>query len=105
MITCPCNKMYIGKTKRQLRIRLGEHMREIGEKNPDKPVARHFAQFHQGKLSGMRVKGIYVLNLSSRRGNYDQVLQQKEKWWIFRLGSLVPMGLNMELNLQPFLAT
>lgn len=105
MLTCPCKKIYIGKTKRQFRIRLGEHMREILEKNPDKPLARHFAQYHWGKLSDMQVKGIYALNISSRRGDFDQIFQQKEKRWIFRLGSLVPSSLNTELNLQPFLAT
>lgn len=29
MLTCPCPKIYIGKTKRQLKIRIGEHLREI----------------------------------------------------------------------------
>lgn len=84
---------------------LGEHMGEILDKNTDQPMARHFAQFHKGNLSGMMVKGIYSLNLSPRRGDFDRVLQQNEKWWIFRLVSLIPLGLNTELNLQPFLET
>lgn len=29
MITCPCPKMYIGKTKRPLKVRIGEHLRHI----------------------------------------------------------------------------
>lgn len=63
---------------------LGEYMREIKGKNPEKPLARHFTRFHEGDLAGMKVKGIYHL---------IQILQ-KEKMWIYRLGSLMPMGLN-----------
>lgn len=29
MLECPCKKYYIGKTKKQLRIRIGEHLRSI----------------------------------------------------------------------------
>lgn len=34
MIMCPCRKMYIEKTKRPLKIRIGEHMREIKATDP-----------------------------------------------------------------------
>lgn len=80
-------------------------MREIKEKNPEKPLAKHFALYHDGKLTGMKLKGIYSLNLPLRRGDFDQILLQKEKMWIYHQGSLIPTGLNNELNLQPFLPT
>lgn len=51
----------------------------------------------------MRVKGIYALKLPTRRGDFDRILLQKEKRRVYRLKSLVPVGLNTELNLQPFL--
>lgn len=107
MITCPCPKIYIGKTKRQLRVCIGEHLREINDKTkiPLKPLAKHFAQFHGGVSRAMVVKGIYALNLPSRRSNFDRIHLQKEKWWVYRLKSLTPVGLNTELNLQPFLPT
>lgn len=46
-ITCPCPKIYVGKTKRQLRVRIGEHLGEIKDKSkiPEKPLAKHFAQY------------------------------------------------------------
>lgn len=107
MITCPCPKIYIGKTKRQLKVRIGERLREINDKTkiPEKPLAKHFAQYHSGSSRGMKVKGIYALKLPPRRGDFDRILQQKEKWWVYRLKSLRPVGLNTELNLQPFLPT
>lgn len=90
MITCLCPKIYIGKTKRTLRIRIGEHLRDIrkeregvgereGEKRKgERPVAKHFARYHQGKLDGLKVKGIYTLKLPARRGDFDCILLQKE---------------------------
>lgn len=113
MISCPCPKIYIGKTKRSLKIRIGEHLRDIKkeaeklfekkEKREERPVAKHFVQYHQGKTDGLNVKGIYTLKLPARRGDFDHILLQKEKWWIYTLGSLVPQGMNTELNMQPFL--
>lgn len=103
MITCACNKLYIGKTKRKLSIRFGEHIREMNEKEPKKPLARHFKKYHGGDPRGMTIKGIYALHLSPRRGDFDKVLMRKEKWWIFTLSSLTPNGLNTEMNWHVFL--
>lgn len=107
MITCPCPKIYVGKTKRTLKVRIGEQLREINdkEKAPEKPLAKHFASHHGRSSTEMQVKGIYVLKLPTRRGDFDRILLQKEKWWVNRLKSLVPLGLNTELNLQAFLET
>lgn len=78
MITCPCPKIYIGKTKRALKVRIGEHLRDIRrerekvlekkKKKRERPVAKHFVQYHQGKTDGLKVKGIYTLKLPARRG-------------------------------------
>lgn len=38
IIICPCNKMYVGKTKRQLCIRIGEHISSIKKKDDDRPI-------------------------------------------------------------------
>lgn len=64
-ITCPCNKFYIGKPKRHLRVRKGEHIREMKEKEPEQPLAQHFQKV-RGGCEGIKVKGIYTLNLPPR---------------------------------------
>lgn len=84
MLTCSCDKIYIGKTKRQLKIRVGEHMREIKEKNPEKPLAKHFCIFHKVNLGGMKIKGIYALKLSPRRGDFKTVLFRKKNGGFIR---------------------
>lgn len=100
MITCP--KIYIGETKRPLKVRIGEHLREFNEKDPEKSLAKHFSNCHGGCTEGVRVKGIYVLTLPPRRGDFNRIFLQKEKWWIYRLKYIVSVGLNT-LNLQVFL--
>lgn len=99
MLECPCKKYYIGKTKRQLRIHIGEHLRSIkniGNEETKKKkedlslLALHFADFHGGSTAGIKVKGIYALNFPPRRGDFDTILLQKEK-------------MNMECSFQPFL--
>lgn len=102
ILQCPCKKLYVGKTKCQLRIRIGEHLKSIKLKE-ETPVAQHFLQFHEGKSSDLRFNGFFVLNLSARRGDFDTVLLKKEKSWIFRLNTLQPNGLNNELSLKVFL--
>lgn len=91
MLECPC---------------IGKHLRSI--KNFTKleymsRIALHFSDFHQSSTSGLKVKGIYRLNLSARRGDFDTVLLQREQIRIFRLGTLAPSGLNVEYCFQPFL--
>lgn len=69
MFTCPCPKIYIGKTKRLLKVRIGEHLREFNEKDPDRETSgNHFSSCHGGNPEDMKVKGIYTLKLPSRRG-------------------------------------
>lgn len=48
ILECPCKKMYVGKTKCQLRIRFDEHVKSFGQ-GEDTPVALHFAAFHGGQ--------------------------------------------------------
>lgn len=111
MITCPCPKIYIGKTKRALKIRMGEHLRDIKrewvverrEKREKRLVAKHFVQYHHGKTDELKVKGIYTLKLPARRGDFNRILLQKDKWWIYTLKSLEPLGMNTEQSMQSFL--
>lgn len=101
ILECPCHRLYV-KTKRQLRIRFAEHLNSIRLKE-ETPIAQPFLEFHKGCPSGLTVKGFFALNLSDRRGDFDTVLLRTEKLWIFRLQTLQPRGLNVELSMKVFL--
>lgn len=47
MCTCPCPKNYVGKTTRQLRRRIGEHLGNI-RRGDDTPLATHMRIVHPG---------------------------------------------------------
>lgn len=72
ILECTCKKLYIGKTKRQLRIRISEHLKSIKLKK-ETPVTQHFLLCHYGKSSGLRFKDFFALNLPARRGDFDWV--------------------------------
>lgn len=42
-------------------------MHEIKVKDTEKLLAKHFAQYHDGSLEGMTVKGVYTLKLLSEK--------------------------------------
>lgn len=103
MLTYPCGLIYVGKTKRQLKVRVGEHVQRIIKKDDECPLSLHFLKVHGGEPKGLKCKGIYRLNLPPTRGDFDRILYQKEKMWIFNLNSMQPFGLNNECNLSVFL--
>lgn len=84
-------------------VRIDKLIRNIKKKDDESPLPIHFAEHHDGKPHGLVVKGIFVLNLPLRRGDFNTILLKKEKNWIFKLGTLAPYGLNTECNLQIFL--
>lgn len=107
ILECPYKKIYVGKTKRQLGVRIGKHLSSIrnprNQDNPERaPIAQHFDMFHNSSPDGLRVKGFFALTLSNHRGDFDTVLLLKEKVY-FWLQTMIPKGLNTEFSLQVFL--
>ncbi|CAJ0967631.1 unnamed protein product [Ranitomeya imitator] len=106
---CPCGKIYIGLTTRELRIRTREHVRDIDRsKTVDDPsvlktIPRHFFEHHNSNSSLLRIKGIDIVQMGSRGGNLAKNLARLESKWIYRLGSIAPQGLNENFGFSAFL--
>lgn len=110
MLTCPCNKVYIGKTTRPFKKRLLEHVSSINNapewiQNNRKlpPVSRHFLEFHNNSSTGLRAMGLQRISLGIRGGDIDTALLSKESEWIFRMNALGPMGLNESITMNIFI--
>ncbi|OCT76189.1 hypothetical protein XELAEV_18031384mg [Xenopus laevis] len=106
MIKCPCGKAYVGKTKRQIRVRIGEHKRSIDNCDLDRmkyvtPVSRHF-KTHGHNSKQLRWLVLQVVKFPMRGGNQDKILLQQEVLWIEKLNTLAPMGLNEDLSYSCF---
>uniref|UniRef100_A0A674E9P8 Reverse transcriptase domain-containing protein n=1 Tax=Salmo trutta TaxID=8032 RepID=A0A674E9P8_SALTR len=102
LITCPCGKNYVGKTKRELKVRISEHRSTIRCKNLTYPVAAHFLEAGHS-ISSLRYIGIEHVTLPRRGGDLDNLLLKREAAWIFNLKTLAPFGLNIDFDLKPFL--
>lgn len=102
LITCPCGKSYVGKTSRELKVRIAEHRSTIRCKNLNYPVAAHFVEAGHS-VSALRYIGIEKVSLPRRGGNLERLLSQRENYYIHSLKTLVPFGLNVEFELKCFL--
>lgn len=98
-----CKLRYVGSTCRQFRIRLQEHHSRIRRCLLEAPLTQHclekgheFTDFHCIVLE--------VLDTSdSHHKDLLRILLQRETYWIFKLKSLAPGGLNQEMDYSVFL--
>lgn len=102
LISCPCNKQYVGKTNRPIKTRIIEHNSAIRRKDERSPVAQHFMEAGH-PLSSLSFTVIEHVKESRRGGNTEKRLLQRECFWIWTLKSLQPRGMNDELSLSCFL--
>ena len=102
MLKCPCGLCYVGKTKRELKVRIGEHKSNIRNHDEKSPVARHFNEKGHTVCS-LRFQGIEVVSPLRRGGDRENKLLRREAWWIHQLGTEFPRGMNEELLLGCFL--
>lgn len=94
---CNCGLSYIGKTTQEFRRRVGEHLGEILNQR-DTPIARHTWSHHNGDTQQIKFMGIDHIILTNREGDIDRLILQRETWWIFKLGTMSPNGLNKQMD-------
>lgn len=72
MLECPCEKFYIGKTKRQLKVCIGEHLCAIRNRTREGDkinlMVTHFREVHGGSIKCLSVKSFFALSLSQWGG-------------------------------------
>ncbi|XP_075711138.1 uncharacterized protein LOC142747908 [Rhinoderma darwinii] len=106
---CPCPKIYVGMTTRELRLRVREHVRDIeNAKTADnieqlKTIPRHFRSHHACNSKMLKIRGIDHINLGMRGGDLKKCLLQRECKWIWRLQTMYPAGLNETAGYSSFL--
>lgn len=96
-----CNLNYVGCTTRKLKTRIQEHIRDSSNPNVGNAsnVSKHFLHCHQGNLSGLQVFGIEKVNKPRRGGDWRRALLNREAFWILRLDTSHPKGLNYRSDL------
>lgn len=102
-LTFPCKKLYIGRMIRPLRERFGERHLGVEKGLPQYSVSRHFAQSHGKYASALKVFGLQTISHCYTKGEMFSMLCRQETYWIYKLHSLAPNGLNLELNFTTIL--
>ncbi|XP_018427485.1 PREDICTED: inactive hydroxysteroid dehydrogenase-like protein 1 [Nanorana parkeri] len=77
-ILCPCGKLYVGRTSRTLRVRFGEHKRNILNKVNNHSILRHFLEVHVSNPEGLKVFGIELISSTNNDG-HQEPKNEKEK--------------------------
>ena len=93
-----CNKQYAGKAETAFNIRLNNHRKDAKDSSPIL-ACRHFQQ--QGHNFNCHAKFIIIdklVNTSRSKDILRERLIQRGNFWIQKLKTLVPYGLNQELN-------
>lgn len=105
LLTCGCGSHYVGKTKQNFWKRIKEHVADIQIGIIDKPIPRHFAQFHDYKTDSLKFQVLARIHppLSKRGGGFVQKILQVEAKWIFKLKATRPTGLNDAISYAPSL--
>lgn len=101
IIECPCGKRYIGRTCRKLKTRIREHWRNIRLGILTHNLSTHYKEYQKPEGSSFWV--LEVVRPWWRGENTDLKLSRKEGEWIYKLNTLVPDGLNIDLELKCFL--
>ncbi|OCT86394.1 hypothetical protein XELAEV_18020076mg [Xenopus laevis] len=100
MLRCECGMDYIGKTIRQLKWRVMEHVGDVRNKR-NTSVANHINEIHAGDTKVMHFMGIEKINHTTRVGDLDKKLLCKEAEWIYSMKSRAPLGLNEGFTFLP----
>ena len=98
VITCNiCGIQYVGQTKNRILTRFQGHIHDIIHNN-DTTVARHFNNCLPNKpllISGMDITVISFIPTHPDSRDAKQHRDREEKWWMHRLQSITPLGLNL----------
>lgn len=97
LIKCPCGLGYIGKTTQMAKDRISKHKSTIRTCKVELPIPEHFLS-HKHQIHQLRYQIIDWVPVPRRGGDRDALLSKKELYWILKLDTLHPRGLNREFE-------
>lgn len=97
LLKCPCGLAYVGETAQRVQDRLTKHKSTIRCRNLMLPLPSHFDKAGHN-ISQLRYQIIEHVLMPRQGGNRIPLLKQRESFWIHRLNTLNPNGLNRECD-------
>lgn len=103
ILECSCRLQYVGRTTRPLNVRLGEHIRNIKKGFKHHSVSKHFRNTHNRNPQHLKFYVIDKINRNWRNSNLRKEISRNKTYWIFKLNTMKPNGLNVELDINCFI--
>ncbi|XP_069492437.1 uncharacterized protein [Ambystoma mexicanum] len=101
-IRCSCSIYYVGMTTRKAKTRWSEHKSNIRTAAIKSPVSQHFKK-ERYNIAQIRFIILEQIKMPRRGGNIHKMLLQKETYWIEKLNTMQPNGMNAKWDLSCFL--
>ncbi|OCT83214.1 hypothetical protein XELAEV_18025752mg [Xenopus laevis] len=89
-----------GANQRTVRERIREHKSAINTGKKEQAVAGHFIECAH-RVNQLKFQIVESMETKQRRGNNLKELFYREAFWIRKLETLEPWGLNKEYDLSP----
>lgn len=102
LLNCQCGAYYVGKTFRELRQRIGDHVYDVTNGKLT-TIGRHVGLHHRYDASFISFQVLEAVRPDPRGGNWNQRLLQSETLWIERLEAYKFPGLNEAHSYKAFL--
>lgn len=103
LLICECKLRYVGSTCRQLKVRVLGHRSGIKRKIMEALLTQHCLEKGHD-FNNFRCTVLEVLDTRNyQHSDSLRVLRQRETFWIHKLKSLIPGGLNEEIDFSVFL--
>lgn len=91
-----CCKNYVGCIIRKLQKRVSEHLYAIGKQRfHHSGACKHFVEQHNSDTKSLGVYMVQGVPRPSRSGDWRHKLLNREAYWILRLGTWTPGGMNL----------
>lgn len=87
LMTCRCGAFYVGKTARQLRQRINDHLYYSGNGKMLTPISRHLDFYHRFDTTSVSFTALAVVPKNPRGDEWGKFILQKETLWIERLNA------------------
>lgn len=103
LLICVCQKRYIGSTCRKIKVRIQEHRSYIRHQVLEAPLVHHFVNMNH---TDSDFKFLILETLAQKPREHralDMELLRRETFWIFKLNTVVPNGLNLDIDYSVYL--
>lgn len=97
MVTCACEKRYIGSTRRKIKVRIQEHVSRIRHGITKGPLAQHFIDCKHYLTDFNFIILEIVLQKMGEHWDLHTALLKRETYWIFKLYTIIPNPLNADI--------